>query len=117
VLFPFMGFVLGCIAFSILGTLVLVLDPRLRWSIGNVMIFIVGAFAGVVGYSITYYCLVGDQPMDSAAAALSAIFTFALLSELARYNRRGQSRLSMKYEQINQAGSSFERYEEGGAGH
>jgi hypothetical protein len=77
VLFPFMGFVLGCIAFSILGTLVLVLDPRLRWSIGNVMIFIVGAFAGVVGYSITYYCLVGDQPMDSAAAALSAIFTFA----------------------------------------
>ena len=56
-----MGFVLGCVIFSILGWIVLALVPSFRFSIANLMLFVVGAFLGAVTFMIAYDRIFADS--------------------------------------------------------
>jgi|HubBroStandDraft_6_1064221.scaffolds.fasta_scaffold109887_1 fatty-acid desaturase len=53
-LLPLIGFVLGCVIFSVLGWAVLALVPSFRFSIANLMLFVVGAFLGSMTFMIAY---------------------------------------------------------------
>jgi hypothetical protein len=56
-----MGFVLGCVIFSVLGGIVLALVPSFRFSIANLMLFVLGAFLGTMTFVIAYGRIFGDS--------------------------------------------------------
>ena len=53
-LLPLMGFVLGCVIFSILGRIVLALVPSFRFTVANLVLFVMGAFLGTMTFMIAY---------------------------------------------------------------
>jgi|SRR5580658_3828219 hypothetical protein len=53
-LLPLMGFALGCVIFSVLGRIVLALVPSFRFSIANLVLFVLGAFLGTAAVVIAY---------------------------------------------------------------
>jgi hypothetical protein len=60
-LLPLIGFVLGCVIFSILGWVVLALIPSFRFSIANLMLFVMGAFLGSMTFMIAYGRIFADS--------------------------------------------------------
>jgi hypothetical protein len=60
-LLPLMGFVLGCLIFSILGRIVLALVPSFRFSIANLLLFVTGAFLGTLIIVIAYGRIFADS--------------------------------------------------------
>lgn len=53
-LLPLIGFMLGCVIFSVLGWAVLALVPSFRFSIANLILFVTGAFLGSMTFMIAY---------------------------------------------------------------
>jgi hypothetical protein len=72
-LLPLMGFILGCVIFSILGRVVLALVPSFRFSIANLMFFVLGAFLGTVPLVIAYGWILLIQTMNSLALGPSSV--------------------------------------------
>jgi hypothetical protein len=60
-LLPLMGFVLGCVIFSVLGGIVLALVPSFRFSIASLMLFVLGAFLGTMTFVIAYGRIFADS--------------------------------------------------------
>jgi hypothetical protein len=56
-----MGFVLGCVIFSVLGGIVLALVPSFRFSIANLMLFVLGAFLGTMTFVVAYGRIFADS--------------------------------------------------------
>ena len=74
-----MGFLIGCVGFTILGLIVLACVPALRVTVRNLVIFIVGAFPGTLALGYVYGRLFADSrnELDSRASVLG--FFFVLL--------------------------------------
>jgi uncharacterized membrane protein YdjX (TVP38/TMEM64 family) len=77
-LLPLMGFILGCVIFSILGRVVLALVPSFRFSIANLMFFVLGAFLGTVPLVIAYGWIFADSN-DELTSTWTVIGLFAVI--------------------------------------
>ena len=79
-LLPFMGFVMGCVVFTVLGLIVLICVPTLRLTVSNLIIFVVGAFPGTLAPGYAYGRLFADprNQLNSKAAVLG-LFSAMLL--------------------------------------
>jgi hypothetical protein len=60
-LLPLIGFVLGSVIFSVLGWFFLARVPSFRFSIANLMLFVVGAFLGTTTFMIAYGRIFADS--------------------------------------------------------
>jgi hypothetical protein len=60
-LLPLIGFVLGCVIFSVLGGIVLALVPSFSFSIANLMLFVMGAFLGTMASAVAYGRIFADS--------------------------------------------------------
>ena len=67
-LLPLMVFELGCLAFTVLGLIVLAIAPGLRLKVLNLFLFVVGAFPGALVFFILYGWLVGRKQWSDAAS-------------------------------------------------
>ena len=56
-----MGFVMGCVIFSVLGLIVFALIPSFRLSLANLAIFVIGAFLATMMSVIAYGRFFGDR--------------------------------------------------------
>jgi hypothetical protein len=67
--------VMGCVAFGILGLLVLAFVPGLRLTFMNLFIFLVGAFFGALAFSLGYLLIfAGHELKDAAFVGLFLVF-------------------------------------------
>ena len=67
--------VICCVAFGILGLLVLACVPGLRLTLMNLLIFLVGAFPGALAFALGYLLLfAGHELSDAAFAGLFVVF-------------------------------------------
>ena len=53
-LLPFIGFIAGCVVFTILGSIVLGCIPTLRLTAVNLLLFVIGAFPGALALPYLY---------------------------------------------------------------
>ena len=60
-LLPFIGFVAGCVVFTILGSIVLACVPTLRLSVVNLLLFVMGAFPGALALPYLYGRIFADS--------------------------------------------------------
>jgi fatty-acid desaturase len=60
-LLPLIGFMLGCVIFSVLGWAVLALVPSFRFSIANLILFVMGGFLGSMTLMIAYGRIFADS--------------------------------------------------------
>jgi hypothetical protein len=83
-LIPFVGFVLGLVAFTILGLIVLGVVPSLRLTAINLLLFVIGAFPGTLVLGNLYGRLFADSTnyLNSRAAILG-LFSVMLLGAIA----------------------------------
>jgi hypothetical protein len=74
-----MGFVAGCVVFTVVGLVVLSFLPKLRLTRSNLFVFVVGAFpvAAVFGYLHELVFADAEHELHSAAAVLG--FFMAML--------------------------------------
>jgi hypothetical protein len=77
-LLPLMGFVLGCVIFSILGRIVLALVPRFRFSIVNLVFFVIGAFVVAGAFAIAYDRIFADSN-NELTSTWSVVGLFAVM--------------------------------------
>jgi hypothetical protein len=73
-----MGFVLGCVIFSVLGRIVLALVPSFRFSIANLVLFVMGAFLGTVPSVMTYGRIFADSN-DELTSTWTIVGLFAVM--------------------------------------
>ena len=60
-LLPLAGFVVGCVVFTILGLIVIASIPKLRLTITNLFLFVVGAFPGTLTSAYLYSSIFADS--------------------------------------------------------
>ena len=75
-----MGFLMGSVAFTVLGLIVLACVPALRLTIRNPVTFVVGAFPGTLALGYVYGRLFADSrnELDSKAAVLGLFFVLLI---------------------------------------
>lgn len=67
--------VICCVAFGILGPLVLVFVPGLRLTFMNLLTFLVGAFPGALAFALGYLLIfAGHELSDAAFVGLFVVF-------------------------------------------
>ena len=66
-LLPLMAFVLGCVAYTILGVLVLACIPSLRLTMLNLVFFVVGAFLATPVFLFVYGQIFARNQLSDAA--------------------------------------------------
>jgi hypothetical protein len=76
-LLPLTGFVLGCIAFTFLGAIVLACIPAFRLTVLNLVGFVVGGFLGALVFLFAYGQIFAKHQLGNTAFA--GIFPVLLL--------------------------------------
>jgi len=66
-LLPLMGFVLGCIAYIVVGLIVLACSPSLRLTFPNLILFVVGALLAVPVCLLAYSQMLARNQLSDAA--------------------------------------------------
>jgi len=71
-LLPFIGFVTGCVVFTVVGLVILSRLPKLRATFPNLLVFVVGAFPGAAGLGYLDELVFADARhfLNSPAAVL-----------------------------------------------
>jgi hypothetical protein len=77
-LLSLMGFVLGCVIFSILGRIVLALVRSFGFSIANLLLFVMGAFLGSLTFVIGYGRIFADSN-DELTRTWAVVGVFAVM--------------------------------------
>jgi hypothetical protein len=78
-LLPFVAFVGGCVMFSVLGWVVLSALPGFRVSATNLLLFVVGAFAGASLSGLAYTHVFADAENELRSTGSVLGFFVALL--------------------------------------
>jgi hypothetical protein len=82
-LLPFVGFVMGCVGFTILGLIVLASVPTLHLTARNLIIFVVGAFPGTLALGYVYGRLFADSKNElNSKAAVLGFFSVMLVGAI-----------------------------------
>src|SRR5579862_794094 len=66
-LLPLLAFVLGCIAFTILGLILLSYVPSLRLTLSNLVVFVAGAFVVAPAFLFIYGKIFARNQLSDAA--------------------------------------------------
>lgn len=75
-LLPFVAFVVGCVIFSIAGSVVLARLPQLRPTLLNRLVFVVGAFPGAAAFGYLHEIVFADSQHElHSVAAVLGFFT------------------------------------------
>jgi len=77
-LLPLIGFVLGCVIFSILGRVILALVPNFGFTIANLMLFVMGAFLGTATFGIVYGRIFADSK-NELTSSWTVVALFAVM--------------------------------------
>ena len=64
---PLMGFVMGCVAFTILGLTILRCIPGLRLTLFNLFLFVVGSFPGALAFLFVYGQIFAKKQLSNGA--------------------------------------------------
>jgi hypothetical protein len=66
-LLPLLGFVLGCVVFTILGLILLSYVPSLRLTLPNLVVFVAGAFVAAPAFLLVYGKIFARNQLSDAA--------------------------------------------------
>lgn len=76
-LLSFIGFILGLIFSSIIGSLFLVLHPKWKLTLPNLFFFVLGSFFWVIIFSLIYSKIFADE--NNTLQSTSAVIWYLLL--------------------------------------
>jgi hypothetical protein len=80
-MFELIGLSAGLLAFGILGTILLLIDPTTRFSLSNLAVFVVGAFPGAIFTGLAWVEMFGDDHPILASSGAGPM-TFACAAAL-----------------------------------
>lgn len=78
-----MGFVIGCVVFTVVGLVILSRLPKLRVTVPNLLVFVVGAFPGAAGLGYLDELAFADaQHFLNSPAAVLGFFAAMLVGAI-----------------------------------